>query len=170
MRLRQDKNNVKAPFLLWKCGSYSPPSSISSEIASSSQVLLDRVKPIQVGVQGDCVEGCRKCVSPYQLKCVNKWFCFQDRSGRKKGTCCGIRGNQDLFNQKGQEFIPKENKSSQFSTKQWLGEYIYSDIHELFFVEILIILFEWLAQLSFQKRKFQGGEHDDLTYELIQQL
>ena len=34
----------------------------------------------------------------------------------------------------------------------------------------MIVLYEWLAQLSFQKKNFQGGDPDQWTLELIQQL
>ena len=39
-----------------------------------------------------------------------------------------------------------------------MGRHIYWDIHKYFFTEFPIILYEWLAQLTYQKRKSQGGE------------
>ena len=76
----------------------------------------------------------------------------------------------DWFDKKAREFAEGENQNPRLTTEDWLGRYIYSDIHEIFFVEFLIALYEWLAQLTFQKKIFQGGKPDQWTPELIQQL
>lgn len=33
------------------------------------------------------------------------------------------------------EFATKENKIPNYDTKRWLQKYIYSDLHEIFFVD-----------------------------------
>ena len=68
------------------------------------------------------------------------------------------------------EFAAKENQIYILLTEEWLGRHIYSDIHEYFFYNFWTILYEWLAQLSYQKTKFQGGEPTYWTLEMIQQL
>ena len=43
----------KPSFLLWKHGSDSPPLNILGETSSALQVLLDRIKTVWIGAQGD---------------------------------------------------------------------------------------------------------------------
>ena len=64
----------------------------------------------------------------------------------------------------------RENQNSKLSTKEWMGKYLYSDLHEYFFFDFSIILYEWLAQLTYWKTNFQGDEKTCWTPELIQQL
>ena len=54
--------------------------------------------------------------------------------------------------------------------QKWLERHLYSDLHEYFFSEFSIILYEWLAILTYRKTNFQGGEPTGWTPELIQQL
>ena len=65
---------------------------------------------------------------------------------------------QDWFDQKARDFVEKENQISRLTIEEWLESHIYFDIHEYFFVEFSIILYEWLAQLTFHKMDFQGGK------------
>ena len=74
---------------------------------------------------------------------------------------------QDWFDQKAWEFATEENQSSRLTTEECLGINIYYDMHKYFFVEFLIILYEWLVQLTYQKINFQGGEPTYWTPELI---
>jgi hypothetical protein len=46
------------------------------------------------------------------------------------------------------EFAEAQNKSPNISTKEWLGRYIFTDIHEIFFGRIHKELYEWLARLT----------------------
>ena len=41
-------------------------------------------------------------------------------------------------------FAQEESAGTWFSTEIWLDDYIYSDIHKIFFVEFPVILHEWL--------------------------
>ena len=77
---------------------------------------------------------------------------------------------QNWFDQKLQEFVEKENQNSRLTVDQWVGRYIHDGPHEWFFCEFPVLLFEWLAKLTFQKRNFQGGESTAWTPELIQEL
>ena len=77
---------------------------------------------------------------------------------------------QDWFDKKSWEFEEEEKQNLRLTTKYWLGKYIYSDIHEIFFIEFLIVFYEWLVQLTFQKNNFQGDEAEQWTPKLIQQL
>ena len=51
-----------------------------------------------------------------------------------------------------------------------LANYIHEIPHEYFFCEFPIILYEWLAQFTYKKTNFQGGEPTSWTLELIQEL
>ena len=77
---------------------------------------------------------------------------------------------QYWFYNKAEEFAAEENKNPRVTTKEWLGRYLYFYLLEYFFIEFPIILYEWLAQLTYQKMNFQRGEPTFWTPELIQQL
>ena len=51
-------------------------------------------------------------------------------------------------------FVQYERAGSWLSKENWVDEYIYSDIHEVFFVEFHVILHEWLTRLETRKKKF----------------
>ena len=53
---------------------------------------------------------------------------------------------------------------------KWLGWYIYSYIHDIFFVEFPIVLHEWLCKLATQQRNFQAGELKEWSPFLIERL
>ena len=42
----------------------------------------------------------------------------------------------------------EESVGSWLSTEKWVDEYIYSDIHEVFFVEFPVIIHEWFSRLA----------------------
>jgi len=46
------------------------------------------------------------------------------------------------------EFAERENKNPRRSNKDWLQDHIFTDIHEQFFYEFLIILSEWMLRLK----------------------
>ena len=68
------------------------------------------------------------------------------------------------------EFAQKESKGSWWNPTKWLGQYLYTDIHEISFSEFPIVLHEWLSNLETQQRNFQGGEPMEWNPQLIQQL
>ena len=53
---------------------------------------------------------------------------------------------------------------------KWLERYIHNGPHECFFSGLLIILYEWLVQITYRKTNFQGGEPMSWIPELIQEL
>ena len=56
------------------------------------------------------------------------------------------------------EFAQKESEGYQWTLTKWLGLFIYSDIHIIFFVEFPIVLHEWLSKLATRQTNFQGGK------------
>ena len=46
------------------------------------------------------------------------------------------------------DFVEAQNKNPNLSTKEWLGRYIFTDIHKIFFGGIHKELYEWLARLE----------------------
>jgi hypothetical protein len=46
------------------------------------------------------------------------------------------------------DFVEAQNKNPNISTEDWLGRYIFTDIHEIFFGGIHQELYEWLARLA----------------------
>jgi hypothetical protein len=46
------------------------------------------------------------------------------------------------------DFVEAQNKNPKLRTKYWLQQYIFTDIHEIFFGGIHKDLFEWLARLA----------------------
>ena len=45
------------------------------------------------------------------------------------------------------DFVEAQKKNPNLSTEDWLGKYIFTDIHEIFFEGIHQELYEWLARL-----------------------
>jgi len=46
------------------------------------------------------------------------------------------------------DFVESQNKNPNISTKDWLGRYIFIDIHDIFFGGIHEKLYEWMARLT----------------------
>jgi hypothetical protein len=46
------------------------------------------------------------------------------------------------------DFVEAQNKNPNLSTEDWLGRYVFTDIHEIFFGGICKELYEWLARLA----------------------
>ena len=77
---------------------------------------------------------------------------------------------QDWFDHNLWEFAEAENQNLIWTTDKWLANYIHDDPHEYLSYEFPIILYEWLAQFTYKKTNFQGGEATSWTPELIQEL
>jgi hypothetical protein len=45
------------------------------------------------------------------------------------------------------DFAEAQKKNPKFSTEDWLGRYIFTDIHEIFFGGIYKDLYKWLSRL-----------------------
>ena len=51
-------------------------------------------------------------------------------------------------------FTQEESAGSWLSKENWVDEYIYYDIHEIFFVEFPVILHKWLSILARRQKNF----------------
>jgi hypothetical protein len=47
----------------------------------------------------------------------------------------------------GTRIFLKENRNPQMNDKKWMQRYVYTEMHEIFFGEFMIILTEWLERL-----------------------
>ena len=65
---------------------------------------------------------------------------------------------QGWVDSKAFEFAREESEGSWLNPTKWLERYIYADIHEIFFCEFPVLLYEWLLNLATQRKKFQRGE------------
>ena len=68
------------------------------------------------------------------------------------------------------EFAREENEGSWLNPAKWLERYLYTDIHEIFFFEFHILLYEWFFKWPTQWKKFQERESREWSPQLIQQL
>ena len=64
-------------------------------------------------------------------------------------------------------FTKEESAGTQFSTEIWLDDYIYYDIHEIFFVEFPVLLHEWLVGLASRQTNFQTREISEWSDQLV---
>ena len=65
---------------------------------------------------------------------------------------------EDWLDSKTLAFAQEESIGTRLSAENWVDEYIYSDIHEIFFGEFPILLHEWLSRLVTKQTKFQRRE------------
>jgi len=68
------------------------------------------------------------------------------------------------------EFVVKENKNPNHDAERWLQDYIYSDLHEIIFVELPIILTEWLVRLCEENATWRIDGLREWTPELVKPL
>ena len=62
---------------------------------------------------------------------------------------------EDWLESKTLAFAQEKRVGSQLSVEDWVDEYIYTDIHEIFFAEFPIVLHEWLSRLARGQKNFQ---------------
>ena len=62
------------------------------------------------------------------------------------------------------EFTQEGNRDMRLTLGEWLGRYVYFDIHEIFFSEFPIILYDRMARLELQNKIFQGDEPKNWTH------
>jgi hypothetical protein len=55
---------------------------------------------------------------------------------------------QKWIEEQEKDFAEAQNKNPNISTEDWLGRYIFIDIHDIFFGGIHKELYEWLAKLA----------------------
>ena len=75
---------------------------------------------------------------------------------------------QDWVDFKALEFTQEERKGSRWNPTEWLGRYLYTDIHEIFFSKFPIMFHEWLSKLETQQGNFQGVEPKEWNLQLIE--
>jgi hypothetical protein len=68
------------------------------------------------------------------------------------------------------EFSRDQNKNLWISSEQLLRRCVLTYLHEIFFGEILIILFEWLDRLAEKNRTFCIVVSRNWTHDLIHQV
>jgi hypothetical protein len=119
-----------------------PPIATSSETAPALQVFP----------KGPVVRDCWCIVRtiPRVCPCSNKWFCCQDQN-ILEGMSTWFPLNKEIqkwIEEQENDFIEAHNKNPNLSTVNWLGRYIFTDIHEILFGGIHKELYEWLAILE----------------------
>jgi len=72
--------------------------------------------------------------------------------------------------EKALKFVVKENIKLNRDVERWLQDYIYSDLHEILFVELPIILTEWLVRLCEENTTSRIDGLREWTLELVQHL
>jgi hypothetical protein len=118
-----------------------PPIAISGETSSASQVF-----PKGSIVRACwCTLGAEPWVCPY----TNKWFHCRNKNileGMLRWFPSKTKIQKWIEDQQ-KDFVEDQNKNPNISTEDWLGRYIFTDIHEIFFGGIHQELYEWLARL-----------------------
>jgi hypothetical protein len=72
--------------------------------------------------------------------------------------------------EKEHEFSRDQNKNPWISSEQWLQRYVFTDLHEIFFVDFPNVLVEWLQRLAENNGTFHTIVLRNWTPELIQQV
>jgi len=72
--------------------------------------------------------------------------------------------------QKERTFAEEQNQNSRISTDEWLQRYLFTDMHEIFFVEFPIIFHEWLSRITDRKNCFKGDQSTRWNPVLINRL
>ena len=68
------------------------------------------------------------------------------------------------------EFVEKENINPKLFTKDWLQRYVFSDLHEVFFVTFPTKLHVWLSRLAKNKNSSHSDKPAEWTPKVIQRL
>lgn len=77
---------------------------------------------------------------------------------------------EDWWDLKLRELAVQENINLRISEEQWLDHYIFTDIHEIFFVTFLIKLYEWIAKLADNVGRCRLDQPIVWTPKLVQRL
>ena len=56
------------------------------------------------------------------------------------------------------------------SIENWIDKYIYSNIHDIFFVKIPILLHEWLSRLATKQTNLQRRETVEWSDQLVHEV
>jgi hypothetical protein len=74
-------------------------------------------------------------VCPWVFLCAKKWFCCRERNlleGMSRWFPSKIEIHKWIEDQQ-KDFAEAQNKNPNLSTEDWLGRYIFTNIHEIFF-------------------------------------
>ena len=77
---------------------------------------------------------------------------------------------EDWMDSKTLEFVQEESAGTQLSAENWVDEYIYSNIHEIFLVDIPILLHEWLSRLVTKKTNFHRRDTVEWSDHLVREV
>ena len=77
---------------------------------------------------------------------------------------------EDWMDSKMLALAQEKSKGTWLSTENWVDEYIYLDIHEVFFIEFPIILYEWLTRLVTRQTNFQRREAVEWSDQLVHEV
>ena len=77
---------------------------------------------------------------------------------------------EDWMDSKMLVFAQEESTRTQMSTENWIDEYIYSDIHDIFFVEFPILLHEKFSRLATKQTNFQRREAIEWSDQLVHEV
>jgi hypothetical protein len=115
-----------------------------------------------------CALGVEPWVCPY----ANKWFSFCDRNfleGMSRWFPSKTKIQKWIEGQE-KEFTEAQNKNPNLSSEDWLEKYIFTDIHEIFFLGIHQELYEWLARLVDTQFEIRSRPPMDWISELIKKV
>jgi hypothetical protein len=144
--------------------SYNPPIATSGETASASQVLL----------KGPVVRVCWCIVrvEPWVCPCANKWFCCRDQD-LLEGISRWFPSKTEIqkwIEEQERHFVKAQNKNPSISTEDWLGRYIFTDMHDIFFGEVHKELYKCLARLVDTQFEIRSRPPVVWTVELIKKV
>jgi hypothetical protein len=119
-----------------------PPIATSGGTSSSLQLFL----------KGPIVRACWCALGdePWVCPCANKWFRWSDQNfleGMPRWFPSKTNIHKWIEDQEN-VFAKAHNKNPNLSTKDWLGRYIFTDIHDIFFGGIRQELYEWPDRLE----------------------
>ena len=77
---------------------------------------------------------------------------------------------EDWLDAKTLVFVQEESAGTQFSIERWLVDYIFFDIHEIFFIEFPVLLHEWLLGLKSRRTNSQTREITEWSDQMVQEV
>jgi hypothetical protein len=93
---------------------------------------------------------CVVIFEPWVCPCANKWFYCRDRDPFE-GMSRWFPSKTEIqrwIEEQENDFVESQKTNPNISTKDWLGRYIFTDIHKIFFGGIHKELYELLARLA----------------------
>jgi hypothetical protein len=103
-------------------------------------------------LKGPIVRACWCAIrdEPWVCPCSNKWFHCRDWD-LLEGMSWWFPSKieiQKWIEEQEKDFAEAQNKNPNINIEDWLGRYIFTDIHKIFFGGIHKELYEWLARLA----------------------